>query len=139
MVSVEGPLEFDVRPQKDLVRRAQWDQHGCRSRRGGKEQAWKDHLYQLLVVTTQTACHVGRKSGEYPMSPLAFKEILQLSVAERVQLVEDIWDSIVASPESLPVTDAQKQELDRRRDAHATSTAPTRFWDEIRAKLGEKG
>ena len=33
------------------------------------------------------------------MPPLALKEILQLSVAERVQLVEDIWDSIAASPD----------------------------------------
>jgi putative addiction module component (TIGR02574 family) len=72
------------------------------------------------------------------MPPLAFKEILQLSVAERVQLAVDICDSIVASPESLPVTDSQKQELDRRRDAHATGTTPTRSWGEIRANLGEK-
>lgn len=54
------------------------------------------------------------------MSPLALKEILKLSVSERVQLAEDIWDSIVASPESLPVTDAQKRELDLRRDTHAS-------------------
>jgi putative addiction module component (TIGR02574 family) len=79
------------------------------------------------------------KAENTGMSPFAFKEILQLSVAERVQLAEDIWDSIVASPESLPVTGAQKQELDRRRDAHATNTAATRSWDEIRAKLSEKG
>ncbi|MGH7774132.1 MAG: addiction module protein [Candidatus Binatia bacterium] len=73
------------------------------------------------------------------MSPLTLKEILQLTVAERVQLAEDIWDSIVASPESLPVTDAQKRELDRRREAHAKDTASTRSWEEIRAELGGKG
>ena len=33
--------------------------------------------------------------------------ILQLSVAERIQLVEDIWDSIVAAPESLPTLETQ--------------------------------
>lgn len=59
------------------------------------------------------------------MSHLALKEILQLSVAERVQLAEDIWDSIVAFPESLPVTDAQRRELDRRREAHAKDQAST--------------
>jgi len=71
-----------------------------------------------------------------PMSSLDLKEILQLSVAERVQLAEDIWDSIVASSDPFPVTDAQKQELDRRREAHAKDTASPRSWEEIRANLG---
>lgn len=42
----------------------------------------------------------------------------QLGVDERLQLVGDIWDSIAeeasASPEVLPLTDAQRAELDRR-------------------------
>lgn len=41
-----------------------------------------------------------------------------LSVAERLQLVGDIWDSIAeeanAAPELLPLTEAEKVELDRR-------------------------
>jgi len=41
-------------------------------------------------------------------------EILALPVAERVRLVEAIWDSISAVPEALPLTDWQKRELDRR-------------------------
>jgi putative addiction module component (TIGR02574 family) len=41
-------------------------------------------------------------------------DILQLSVAERIQIVEDIWDSISRSPESLPVSEAEKTELDKR-------------------------
>ncbi len=73
------------------------------------------------------------------MSPLALKDILKLSVSERVQLAEDIWDSIVASPETLPVTDAQKRELELRRDAHAKEPASTRSWEEVRADLDTKG
>ena len=41
-------------------------------------------------------------------------EILALPVAERVRLVEAIWDSISAVPEALPLTEWQRQELDRR-------------------------
>ena len=41
-------------------------------------------------------------------------EILALPVAERVRLVEAIWDSIAAVPEALPLTQWQKDELDRR-------------------------
>jgi putative addiction module component (TIGR02574 family) len=40
-------------------------------------------------------------------------ELRKLSVAERIQLVEDLWDSIAADSD-LPLTDAQKAELDRR-------------------------
>jgi len=43
-------------------------------------------------------------------------EILGLPVEDRVRLVEAIWDSISAVPEALPLTEWQKQELDRRLD-----------------------
>jgi putative addiction module component (TIGR02574 family) len=41
-------------------------------------------------------------------------EILALPVAERIRLIEAIWDSIAAVPDALPLTEWQKQELDRR-------------------------
>jgi len=43
---------------------------------------------------------------------------VKLSVPERIQLVEDIWDSIAEVPEELPLTAAQQAELDRRLDAY---------------------
>lgn len=43
-------------------------------------------------------------------------EILALPVDDRVRLVEAIWDSISAVPEALPLTEWQKEELDRRLD-----------------------
>lgn len=65
-------------------------------------------------------------------------DILRLSVPERVQLVEDIWDSIAASPDALPVTDEQRQELDRRLAAHAQDPSAARPWDEVRARLEQQ-
>ena len=47
-------------------------------------------------------------------------EILELSVAERIQLVEDIWDSIAADPERLPLPAEQAAGLDRRLDDAAS-------------------
>lgn len=41
-------------------------------------------------------------------------EILALPVQERVRLVGAIWDSISAVPEALPLTQWQREELDRR-------------------------
>ena len=49
------------------------------------------------------------------MSPnIPVAEIFQLSVNERIQLVEDLWDSIAVDSAAVPLTEAQKQELDRR-------------------------
>lgn len=66
---------------------------------------------------------------------ISFEEILLLTVPERVRLVKDIWDTIAASPESLPVTDAQRSELDRRIDNLARNRSELSSWNEVRARL----
>ena len=45
-------------------------------------------------------------------------DILRLSISERIQLVQDIWDSIAEVPDSVLLTGEQKAELDRRLDAY---------------------
>jgi len=52
------------------------------------------------------------------MGSFAKKDILDLSVSERIQLVQDIWDSIAQVPESVPLTEEEKAEIDRRLDAY---------------------
>lgn len=63
------------------------------------------------------------------------QEILKLSVAERIQLVEDLWDSIVRAPELVPVTDAQKDELDQRLERFAQGATTARTWEEVKKNL----
>ncbi len=48
------------------------------------------------------------------IKPDLIAEILTLPVAERMRMVEAIWDSISAVPDALPLTQWQKEELDRR-------------------------
>ena len=43
-----------------------------------------------------------------------------IPIGERIRLVEDLWDSIAADQDNLPLTDEQKTELDRRLDAYET-------------------
>ncbi len=62
-------------------------------------------------------------------------DILQMSVAERIQLAEDIWDSIAAVPDALPLTDAERQELDRRLQLYAQNPDEGIPWDELKDKL----
>lgn len=40
-----------------------------------------------------------------------------LSIEQRMRLVEELWDSIAADQAALPLTDEQRVELDRRLDA----------------------
>lgn len=59
-----------------------------------------------------------------------------LSVSERLQLVEDIWDSIAAEdPAAAALTPAQLQELQARLDAHSADPSSAVPWDQVRAEL----
>ena len=44
----------------------------------------------------------------------------ELSVEDRIRLVEDLWDSIAKDQLALPLTSYQEQELDRRLDVYQT-------------------
>ena len=62
-----------------------------------------------------------------------------LSAAERIQLAEDIWDSIaVESPESAPLSVAQREEIVARAKAHDQDPASAAPWDQVRAELFQR-
>lgn len=63
------------------------------------------------------------------------KEIRSLSVADRLRLIEEVWDSLAETPEAIPVTDAQRKELARRRRIHARNPSAAKPWAEVRARL----
>ena len=63
------------------------------------------------------------------------KRALSLNVEDRLQLIEELWDSLAVTPEAIPVTDAQRKELARRRRAHARNPSAAKSWEEVRAKL----
>ena len=69
------------------------------------------------------------------MSRLARSDILSLSVAERIQLLEDIRDSIAHAPESVLLTDEEKAELDRRVDAYHQNPANGSPWSLVRERI----
>lgn len=63
-------------------------------------------------------------------------DIKQMSVTERIQLVEDIWDSIAADePESEQLSQTQKTELHRRAQAHQDDPSTSIPWEQVREKL----
>lgn len=58
-----------------------------------------------------------------------------LSIAERIRLVEEIWDTIAEESGAFELTDAQKQELDRRLEAARNRPGQGRTWEEIKAEF----
>lgn len=64
----------------------------------------------------------------------------QLTISERLQLVEDIWDSIASeAPDAVPLTTAQRAELDRREAEHRRDPNSAVEWEEIRKELFRRG
>jgi putative addiction module component (TIGR02574 family) len=63
------------------------------------------------------------------------REIRKLSVSERIQLVEDIWDSIAAEPDAFPPTEEQQAELERRIADAEAKPGVGKTWSEVKARL----
>ena len=61
--------------------------------------------------------------------------IEQLSVAERLVLVEELWDSISAAT---PVTEAQRAELDRRLADHEANPDDVISWEEVKSSISTR-
>jgi len=61
-----------------------------------------------------------------------------LPVDERIRLVEDLWDSIAADQNALPLTAEQRNELDRRIDTYEVDGKPGRVADEAVANIRKK-
>jgi putative addiction module component (TIGR02574 family) len=60
---------------------------------------------------------------------------VKLSVPERIQLVEDIWDSVAEIPEALSLTEAQQAELDRRLDAYRRNPEGGLPWEYVKEAI----
>ncbi len=69
------------------------------------------------------------------MGRISINDILELPTAERVEIVQKIWDSLAANPEAVPVTDAQKKELDRRLAAFENDPEAGESWEEVKKSL----
>jgi putative addiction module component (TIGR02574 family) len=56
-------------------------------------------------------------------------------IAERLDLVEQIWDSIIDDQAQVDLTEAQRAELDRRLAKHAADPKRGSSWEEVKARL----
>lgn len=62
-------------------------------------------------------------------------ETEQLSIDERLELVEALWDSIASSA---ALTDAQREELDRRLADHRQHPDDVTPWSEVKSSISAR-
>lgn len=66
---------------------------------------------------------------------IALEDIRQMPLGQRIQLVEDIWDTMVAENADFPLSGAQLEELDQRRKDMLADPSAGIPWAEAKARL----
>jgi putative addiction module component (TIGR02574 family) len=69
------------------------------------------------------------------MSRVNLDEILELPAKDRVEIAQLIWQSVSAHPESISLTQAQRDELERRWQAFERSPDEGESWDDVKRSL----
>jgi len=73
------------------------------------------------------------------MKPITVNDLLELPVVERLQLVEDLWDSIAEVPEAIELSEEQRAELDRRLEAYHDDPESGSPWNEVKERILKHG
>ena len=61
--------------------------------------------------------------------------VFDLSPSEKLQLVEDLWDDLAATPGDIPVHDWQKEELERRKANLIANPSSGLSWEEVKRQV----
>ncbi len=69
------------------------------------------------------------------MNTQLLEKLKTIPVPERIQLVEDLWDSIAIPQADFGTTEEQQAELDRRLDALEHNQSPLVSWDDVTSKI----
>ena len=69
------------------------------------------------------------------MSKFSAADALALPVPERLQLVEEIWNSIAEAPEALQLTEEDKRLIDERLEARRRNPSAGSPWQEACARI----
>ena len=71
------------------------------------------------------------------MNKILSEQISSLTIPEKLELIADVWDSIVIDDAQVPLTDSQKQELDRRLASYDNIENQGSSWQEVKQRIIE--
>ncbi|GAB4300990.1 MAG: hypothetical protein Fur0025_40950 [Oscillatoriaceae cyanobacterium] len=69
------------------------------------------------------------------MNSLLSEQILSLTVTEKLQLIAEIWDSVVIQAEQIPLSQSQKQELERRLSSYQELENQGDDWKNVKTRI----
>ena len=72
------------------------------------------------------------------MKSITVSDTLNLSISERILLVEEIWNSIVAETDALEMKEAEKKLIDERLEAHRRNPEAGSSWEDVYRRITEK-
>ena len=70
------------------------------------------------------------------MKKITAADVLNLSIPERIQLVEDIWDTIALQAESVELTEEEKKIIDERLEAYHQNPGVGSPWKDVLKRIG---
>jgi len=65
-------------------------------------------------------------------------DFLNLSIPERIQLVEDLWDTIAAEADAVELTEEDKKIIDERLEAYHKNPELGSPWEDVFKRLTSK-
>lgn len=72
------------------------------------------------------------------MKQIKATDTLDLSISERIQLVEDIWDTIAAQADSVELTAEEKRIIDERLEAYHRNPSLGSPWEDVFERIVPK-
>ena len=69
------------------------------------------------------------------MKTISASSIVEMPLDHRIQLVEDIWDSIAEVPQSVIVPDWHKKELEKRLEDYHANPEGASPWAEVKERI----
>lgn len=73
------------------------------------------------------------------MKAITANDLLDLPVAERLRLVEDLWDSIAEVPEAVELSEEQRKELDERLERFYQNPEVGSPWKDVKDRILKRG
>lgn len=69
------------------------------------------------------------------MKTITATDTISLSIPERIQLVEDIWDTIATEAEAIELTEDEKKIIDERLEAYHRNPDLASPWEDVYKKI----
>jgi putative addiction module component (TIGR02574 family) len=134
----QHPKHARVRlPARILVRTRDWEgseeTEGIKKKENGEPHAIP--LARHISQRTGRRKHGGSIAEEAIQMSVDISSVFDLTPSEKLQLVEDLWDDLAATPDAVPVHDWQLEELARRKARLAANPASGLSWEEVKRRV----